>query len=585
MAEFTPVPVDPGKPQRGGASDIAGRPARRAGLLRWGVALVVVALLVGVVSVGTVLLASGAAASTIEGWIPGGTVIYLEGRADLPGDQRQNVGNIIAKFPGFKDQASLDAKIDLALDQFLEKSGISWTTDLKPWVAGEVGVAVTRDLLDLASAAQKNPSAVTTPDRGAVILASVKDVAAATAWIAKQAGGTPSTVTYGDGQITTVQKDGMALAWAVRGNVLIIGPEASVKAALDTKGASPVAASSGFVAAKKAAPSAYLGFGYLDTKSLFDALLGVATSTANVPQACLGKALTALPEWAAGFAHAADGALVMDQVAPAASAALASSFVPKDTSSAIAARLPAGTLVALEGRQAGPALVALWSGIKAGIDCDPSLKGSLDQVDTALAAIGGIESLAGWAGDTAIAVTRDGTTWGGGLAAIATDPARVKRTLDQLKAALALAGSSMGITYAEQAYAAGTISVVTLPALPEKETAGVAIPALAVTAQGDLFVVGTLDFVKSVLDTKAGAGLAAQPGYSHAVDLAGGAGAMDAYVNITGLREGIEGLLPAAGKATYDTDVKPFLEPFDAFAAVSKAPAATRTSRIVVVFK
>jgi hypothetical protein len=60
---------------------------------------------------------------------------------------------------------------------------------------------------------------------------------------------------------------------------------------------------------------------------------------------------------------------------------------------------------------------------------------------------------------------------------------------------------------------------------------------------------------------------------------------MDAYVNITGLREGLEALVPASQKGTYDTDVKPFLEPFDALAAVSKAPGATRTSRIVLVFK
>jgi hypothetical protein len=166
------------------------------------------------------------------------------------------------------------------------------------------------------------------------------------------------------------------------------------------------------------------------------------------------------------------------------------------------------------------------------------------------------------------------------MAAIATDPAGAKRTLDQLKAALALAGGSFGITYTEQPYAAGTIAVVTLPA-----TSGVAIPAIAATAQGDLFAVGTLEFVKSVLDTAAGGGLAAQAGYSHAVDLAGGAGVLDAYVNITALREGLEGLLPAAEKAKYDTDVKPFLEPFDALAAVNKAPAATRTSRIVLVFK
>jgi len=580
MAEFTPVPVDRGTPQQGDPTNAAGRPARPAGLLRWGVALVVVALVVGAVSVGTVLLASGAATSSIEGWIPSGTVVYLEGRADLPGDQRQNVGTIIAKFPGFKDQASLDAKIDQALDQILQKSGISWTSDLKPWVAGEVGVAVTRDLLDLATAARKDPTAVTRPDRGVVVLASVKDVAAATAWVAKEAGGTPSTTTYGDGSITTVEKNGMALAWATRGTVLLLGPEVSVKAALDTKGASPVAASSAFVAAKATAPSAYLGFGYLDTKSLLDTLLATAGSTSSVPQACLDNALAALPDWAAGFAHAADGALVMDQVAPVSSAAPAPRFAPKDTPSAIAARLPSGTLVALEGRQAGPALVALWSGIKAGIACDPSQKGTLDQVDTALAAIGGVESLAGWAGDSAIAITLNGTTWGGGMAAIATDPAGAKRTLDQLKAALALAGGASGIVYTEQAYAGATIGIVTLP-----ETSGATVPALAATAQGDLFALGTLDFVKNVLDTAAGGGLAAQAGYSHAIDLAGGAGVMDTYVNITGLRAGLEALIPATEKASYDTNVKPFLEPFEAVAVIAKAPAATRTSRIVLVFK
>ena len=48
------------------------------------------------------------------------------------------------------------------------------------------------------------------------MLASVKDVAAATAWVAKEAGGTASTATYGDGTITTVDHDGMTLAWATR---------------------------------------------------------------------------------------------------------------------------------------------------------------------------------------------------------------------------------------------------------------------------------------------------------------------------------------------------------------------------------
>ncbi len=584
MAEFTPVQVEPGSPLQGGPATPGGR-GRPAGTLRWGVALVVVALVVGAASVGTVLMTSGATTSAVEGWIPAGTIAYLEARADLPGDQRENVGNIIATFPGFKDQASLDSKIDQALDEVLQKTGISWTSDLKPWVAGEVGVAVTGDLLDIAAADRNDPATAKAPDRGFVVLASVKDVAAATDWVAKEVGGTASTSAYADGTITTVDRGGMTLAWATRGTVLFLGPEVTVKAALDTNGASPVAASSGFMAAKAAAPGAYLGFGYLDTASLLHSLMSLAGGAAGVPASCLDSAVAAAPGWSAGFAHASGGALVMDHVAPAVTAGAATGPVATDTSSAIAAHLPATTLIAIEGRQAGPALVALWSEIEAGIACDPAGKAALDKVDTALAAIGGIGSLAGWAGDAALAVTRDGTTWGGGLAAIATDPAAATRTLDQLRAVLALAGGGAGISVAQQPYAAGTITVVTLPALPGTGAAGVATPPLAVTAQGSLFAIGTVDFVKAVLDTPASAGLASQAGYQHAIDVAGGAGVVDAYVNITGVREGLESLIPATDQARYTTDVQPFLAPLDAFAAVEKAPAGTRTSQFVVIFK
>ncbi len=581
MAEFTPAPVETGMPQQDGSPTGPTRPARPAGLLRWGVALVVVALVVGAVSVGTIMLTSGSATSTVEGWIPAGTVIYLEGRADLPGDQRQNVGNIVARFPGFKDQASLDTKIDQALDQVLQKSGISWTTDLKPWVAGEVGVAVTRDLLDLAASAQKDPSAVKTPDRGAVVLASVKDAAAATAWVAKQAGGTPTTTPYGDGQITTVDKGGASLAWATRGTVLLLGPEASVKAALDTKGASPVAASSAFVAARKAAPNAYLGFGYLDTRSLVDAVVAMGGASASIPQACMDSATSAVPDWAAGFAHAADAALVMDLVAPAASAAAAPGATQKDTPSAIAAHLPATTLVAFEGRGAGPALVALWSGVKAGIACDPSIKGTLDQVDTALAAIGGLESLFGWAGDSAIAVEYNGGTFGGGVAAIATDEAAATRTLTQVQAALALGGAGTGITTRTEAYGGGSLLVLTISG----QASGMAVPEIAATVQKGVFALGTLDFVKHVVDTSAGSSLSTSHAYTTAISAAGGDGVSDVFVDISGMRGAVEAMLPAAQKTRYETDVKPFLEPFDAFASVTKAPGATRTIRQVLVFK
>lgn len=581
MAELTPIPVDPGTPRHEDASAIAARPPRPAGLLRWGVALVVVALVVGVVSVGTILLASGPTTSAIDGWIPSGTVVYLEGRADLPGDQRQEVGNVLAKFPGFRDQASLDAKIDQALDQLLQNSGISWTGDLKPIVAGEVGVAITRDFLDPAAAAQKDPSAIKAPDRGLVVIASVKDGVAATALVAKRVGGTPTTTTYGDGQISTVETGGMTLAWATRGTVLLLGPESAVKAALDTKGASPVAASSGFAAARNASSGAYLGFGYLDPRSFVDALLASAGTAGSPPRACVDTALAALPDWSAGFARAAGGALLVDQVAPVASAVPAPSPASKDTASAIAAHLPGSTLVALEGRQAGPVLVAASARIKAGIACDPALKGTLDQVDTALAALGGLESLLSWAGDTAIAVDYSGGAFGGGLAAVVTDDAAASRVVRQLQAALLLAGLGSGISSRTEAYGDGTLLVVTVP----EQASGTAVPEIAVTVQRGVFVLGTVDFVKNVVDTATGSSLSTTNAYTSAISAAGGAGIGDAFVNIAGIRTAVEATLPADQKARYETDVKPFLEPLGALAAVAKAPAETRTSRIVIMFK
>src|SRR4051794_967687 len=40
-------------------------------------------------------------------YIPGDSSVVVELRFDVPGDQLQKVGNLLAHFPGFKDQSSL----------------------------------------------------------------------------------------------------------------------------------------------------------------------------------------------------------------------------------------------------------------------------------------------------------------------------------------------------------------------------------------------------------------------------------------------------------------------------------------------
>lgn len=575
--ETTPVTTEP---VGAGGSPAPGRPA---GLARWGIALLTLAVVVGVVSVAAAMLAAGAGASAVQGWLPNDTVAYLEVRADLPGDQRAKVGDLLAKFPGFADQASLDAKIDEALERLLEGQGTSWTKDIKPWLGGEIGAAITSAAFVQASVPSLEAGDLSVlglgkaPDDGAVLLVAVKDAAAAKAWVSQELGGTQTTETYAGGEITIVS--GLLknnLAFAVRDTVLVVGPEKAVKAALDTNGSSSIASSESFAAARKTAPSAYLGWGYLDLKAFVDAAVAGAGDAADVPQACLDQALAAIPAWAAGSLRAEDDALVFTSTAPTAGEPPAT----KDSPSAVAKRLPASTAVAIEIRDFGKGVVDGLETLKQQLACDASTAEMVDGVEQALAALGGAEALVGWANDAAVAVTVDGAAFGGGLAAVVTDEAAAGRTLDQLQSLLALGGGAAGVTSREEAYGGGTLLVVTIPS----DAAGAEVPELAVTVQGGVFALGTIDFVKDVVDTTGATSLAGDEVYQRAISRAGGDGVANVFVDIAGIRAGVEAMLPAAEKSRYETEIKPFLEPFEAFAAVGKAPGATTESRAVITF-
>jgi hypothetical protein len=543
--------------------------ARPKGLVRWGVALLGVAVLVGVVSVAAAFLAAGAATSVVQGWLPNDTVAYLEVRADLPGDQRAKVGDLLAKFPGFADQASLDAKIDEALDRILEGSGVNWTADVKPWLGGEVGLAVTAAAFDVAKmpaldSPLDGPDLGKAPDDGAVALIAVKDGAAAESWVSKELGGTQTTETYAGGEITivsgTLEND---LAFAVRDGVLVLGPVKTVKASLDTAGSSEVASSESFTAAHKTAPTAYLGYGYVDLKAIAEASLATAGDQANLPAACLDLVVGKIPAWAAGSARAEDDALVVTATVSTPGA----TTTAKNAASAVAAHLPASTVLAIEVRDLGAGLVAALDSLKT-------------QVEQALAAVGGADALIGWADDTAIAATVDGTALGGGLAATVSDEAAATGALDQVKALLALAGAGAGITSREEAYGDGTLLVITVPS----DATGTPVPEIAATVQGGVFVLGTIDFVKAVVDTDAAGSLAKDPVYERAIALAGGDGMSDMFINIAGLLVGVEEMLPPEAKSQYAIEIKPFLEPLEAFASVVEVPGATIESRAVLTF-
>src|SRR5258708_554573 len=117
----------------------------------------------------------------VLGYVPADSVMYGELRLDLPGDQRQQVGQFLSKFPGFADQAALDTKLDEVLDRLVAdgtESKQTFTKDIKPWFGGEL--AFSMGPLPSASASADAPMLL--GSTRALVLLSVKDEALARSW-------------------------------------------------------------------------------------------------------------------------------------------------------------------------------------------------------------------------------------------------------------------------------------------------------------------------------------------------------------------------------------------------------------------
>src|SRR6266540_3029164 len=158
--------------------------------LRWGIALLVVAIVAAAASAAFFLLSGRAAASPMLGYAPSGSLMYVEIRGDLPGDQRQHLGAFLSGFPGFADQSILDDKLTETLDRLVRAATDgkhSYAAEIKPWWGGALAIDVPA-LSDAASG----------PDRfRAAVYLTVTDGTKAQAWVHDQLGGaTTSSETY-----------------------------------------------------------------------------------------------------------------------------------------------------------------------------------------------------------------------------------------------------------------------------------------------------------------------------------------------------------------------------------------------------
>ncbi|MDQ6795582.1 MAG: DUF3352 domain-containing protein [Chloroflexota bacterium] len=573
VEEVTPPPTMRVEPTRSGGSPV-----------RWAIALVVSALVIAVALAGVVLVTGQAAPSRLTGYVPAGSVAYGELRLDLPGDQRQKLGTFLSKFPGFQDQSILDAKLDELLDRTvrgLTQGQQDYSTKIKPWFGGELGFSVGQ-LPD--AAASGGPSAVR-----ALLIVSVTDGAKARAWFDSVDKDLATTTdSYKGVDLILAGAGTMKAAFAIDGKVMLVGDEASVKAAIDSSGAGSFASDARFRTATASVAGDSIGWFYLDSGRYFDWL---ATQAGKTPGLGLGVTVdeayrSRIPDWMFFRLQARGDGLAFESVVPAAAAPIKQD----NRLSAIAPHLPPSTILVAEGRDVGAIALQTLDLYRKNAATAQAFK----QVDQTASLVGGFDAILGWMKDGSVVVTRNGTTIDAGLVFISSDRAAGERLLTTLRSFAVLGGGQSGITVRDEAHGDVTITVVDFgdlrarginPGIPGYPLTGHLEIAFASTA--DLVVVGVGDtFVKSVLDTAAGSSLADDGRYKALLDRVGPSNVGSSYVNLTAARELLErlGVDSPTQMATYVRDIKPYLLPLDAFVQASVIDGDLyRTTGVLVV--
>ena len=552
--------------------------------LRWALAAVATAFIVAASAVGFSVLSSAKSSSAVLPWAPSDAIVYAEIRADMPGDQRANLLAFLSKFPGFADQTNFDAKADDGLDKLVKKLSdgkADFSTDIKPWFGGQLGVSV-------------SGSDLTNP--GVLVVGSLSDPVAAGTWLKTFDPSTASHETVNGIDITEVAHDGSSKGgWAIDGSVLLAGSLDSVKAAI-TRGASGALANdAGFKAASSALGGDSLGNLYVNLKSYLKLvsdseasilskvggeLGGAAPSVAPMPT--FNDAL--LPGWIAMRVRAESDHLVLDEVVPV----VAGMPAQASKKSTLAGVLPGGTVAEYDlhdvGSQVNNALTRLE-----GQPGGPTKA----QVDAIAKYVGGVDKAVGWLGDADLALVHDANGFNGGIVAQTNDATASAGLFAELKNLASLAGSKAGVTIRTETYDGQTITVfeADLGGLTPSSMGGSASAekaSIAVAQANGLVIVGINGdaFVKAVLDTKPGSALADQAAYQRAIDLAGSSSAGQGYVDITAIRTAAESM--AAGSSdlkAYDSDAKPFLEPFQSLAWSQSNDGSQSTARVVLVLK
>ena len=576
----------PGPAEASGPAAPAGSGAPAAAAVRgsarrrWLVAAIVVVAVIGAAIAATIFLSARPLPEALR-YTPADSTIVIELRPELPGDQREHLGNLLAHFPGFADQSTLTAKIDEALDRLVRQAAngtVDYTTQVKPLLAGPMVLSMgTADIASLSSGA--------TPP-GLLLVATTDGKATCD--------GIFGTTTAGDThRAIALRTIGGGASCALDGRFMLVGTTAAVErgidARLDTRG---IDGSSTFRSARERLSGDQLALVYLNGKAVASTLATLQPSLAVDT-----SAFAAFPDWLVAGLRVVDDALQLELLTPPVAAApLASaSGLPTDPPPArshFAAMLPANAFGFVEAHGMGANIQRALAQLQA----DPAQAATVAQLQAALTSVGGVANLAGWIEDLGVAGVPVGGSAGAVVLVRGTDAAAAQSRLDQLRNLLSIASIGSDISVKTADHHGTPVTSVDLGDLgPTLESLGAPagiLPSgshvkftLAVT--GGVLMLGVGDgVVEAVLDTDAAHSLATADSYAKAIERAGTPNDVELFLAIDTIAGWLEAHPPAGTDLTsFNANIKPYL---DHLAGAIESSVTTSTgiqARIVITVK
>jgi hypothetical protein len=235
---------------------------------------------------------------------------------------------------------------------------------------------------------------------------------------------------------------------------------------------------------------------------------------------------------------------------------------PPNLDPGLAAVTPGDALFYVEAFDAGKGLANLVNVLKAAVVAGGGDAKQIDQLEQVLG--GDLASFVSWMGDTALVAGETSGAPYAGLIVTPTNSGEARTKLLQIQALIQLSQTSGGprVTISDADHRGVKITTI-------RVEAGSSTPSWATTYQyavlDNRVVIGTGDtFVARVLDTSLGDSLGQDARFSAALQSVGGTPNRGTFwLDLAGIRAALESLLPAEATASYESEVRPWVAPFD----------------------